>query len=185
MPALLSEPYGRVLSLRAMSALSSEHGGQYHTSDINYSSNVSTTIRVVSTLCFVEYSRPLSCMGKTIWMMLLVQCYQYQSGIGIIIRAWWAISALLLRWEQYYAVWSIIRARLAISSGQYWHYYPTPSDVSTTTRMMSLLSCVKYSKPLSCMSKTIRAMFLVQYHHYQSGVGIIIRAMSSLPSGRC
>ena len=106
MPAL-SEQYWWALSLRAMCALSSEHGGQYHTSDINYSSNVSTTIRVVSTLCCVEYSRPLSCMGKTIWMMSLVQCYKYQSGIGIIIRAWWAISALPLRWEQYYAVWSI------------------------------------------------------------------------------
>ena len=37
-----------------------------------------------------------------------------------------------------------------------------PCDIRTTTRMMSLLSCVKYSRPLSCMSKTIREM-LVQY----------------------
>ena len=33
------------------------------------------------------------------------------------------------------------------------------------------------------MSKTIRAMFLVQYHHYQSGV--IIQAMSALSSEQC
>ena len=71
----------------------------------------------------------------------------------------------------------------ALSAEGYWHYHP--SDVSTTTRMMSLLSCVKYSKPLSCMSKTIRATFLVQYHHYQSGVGIIIQAMSALSSEQC
>ena len=50
--------------------------------------------------------------------------------------------------------------------------------------MMSLLSCVKYSKPLSCMSKTIRAMFVVQYHYHQS-VGITIQAMSALSSGQC
>ena len=53
------------------------------------------------------------------------------------------------------------------------------------SRMMSLLSCVKYSRPWVCMSKAISTMFLVQYHHYQSGVGIIIRAMSALSSEGC
>ena len=71
----------------------------------------------------------------------------------------------------------------ALSAEGYRHYHP--NDVSTTTRMMSLSSCVKYSKPLSCMSKTIRAMFVVQYHYHQSGVGITIQAMSALSSGQC
>ena len=71
----------------------------------------------------------------------------------------------------------------ALSAEGYRHYHP--NDVSTTTRMMSLSSCVKYSKPLSCMSKTIRATPAAQYHHDQSGVGIIIQAMSALWSGQC
>ena len=99
-------------------------------------------------------------MSKTIEAMFLVQSHYYLSRIGIIIQAMSALSA-----------------------EGYRHYHP--SDVSTTTRMMSLLSCVKYSKPLNCMSKTIRAVFLVQYHHYQSGVGIIIQAMSALSSEQC
>ena len=77
------------------------------------------------------------------------------------------LASPLLEWCWHYRssdLGIIIRAMLALLAEGYRHYHP--SDVSTTTRIMSLLSCAKYSRPLSCMSKTIEAMFLVQYHYY-------------------
>ena len=60
----------------------------------------------------------------------------------------------------------------ALLAEGYRHYHP--SDVSTTTRMMSLPSCVKYSRPFSCMSKTIRAMSALSselcHHYHQADV---------------
>ena len=122
-------------------------------------SDVSTTTRIMSLLSCAMYLRPWSCMSKTIEAMFLVQSDYYYGGVGITIRTMSALSA-----------------------EGYQHYHP--SNVSNTTRMMPLLSCIKYSRPLSCMSRTIRAM-LVQCHHFQSGVNIIIRAMSSPLLGRC
>ena len=84
--------------------------------------------------------------------------------------------------------------------------------VITTIRAVSLLNCVKYSRPLSCIGITIRAMgdvvikiyevFVtfelyektyysdvvgtVQCHHYKRGVGITtIRVVLALSSEQC
>ena len=74
----------------------------------------------------------------------------------------------------------IIRAMSELSPEPYGHYHV--NELCTTIRVLSLLSYVKNSRPLSCISKPIKVRSLVQG---QSGASNISRAMLAISSEQC